>query len=109
MAYSEKLAEKIRKSLAGLSVEEKKMFGHLAFMVNGKMCLNAGSDSMMCRIDPNLHEREVKRDGCHSVVMRGREYKGYIRVGEENLETKRNFGHWVRLALEFNEKLVDQG
>ncbi len=106
MAYDEKLAERIRKALAGLPIEEKKMFGHLAFMVNGKMCLNAGSESMMCRIDPDLHEREVKRDGCHTVVMKGREYKGYIRVDKKNIKTEKNFGHWVRLALDFNKKLV---
>ncbi len=108
MAYSEKLAERIRKALAGLPVEEKNMFGHLAFMVNGKMCLNAGSDSIMCRIDPDLHEREVKREGCYTVVMKGREYKGYLRVSAENLKTEKDFGHWVRLALEFNKKLVAQ-
>ncbi len=106
MAYSEKLAEKIRKALACFPVEEKKMFGHLAFLVKGKMCLNAGSNSMMCRIDPNRHEREVKKNGCQAVMMRGMEYKGYIRVEEENLKNLRDFEHWVNLALEFNEKLV---
>ncbi len=38
MAYNEKLADRIRESLAHLSkVEEKKMFRGLTFMVNGKM------------------------------------------------------------------------
>lgn len=76
MAYSERLAERIRKALADLPVEEKKMFGSLAFMVCGKMCLTAGPERMMCRIDPNLHEIEVKKDGCQTVVMGGRKYKG---------------------------------
>lgn len=106
MAYSEKLAERIRKALSGLPVEEKKMFGSLAFMVNGKMCLTAGPERMMCRIEPDLHEQEVKRHGCNTVIMGGREYKGYIHIQEENLKPEKDFYHWVRLALEFNDKLT---
>lgn len=106
MPYSETLADRIRKALADLPVEEKKMFGSLAFMVNGKMCVTAGPERMMCRIDPELHEREVQKPGCHTVVMGGREYKGYIHISEENLKLKKDFDHWVRLALEFNKKLT---
>lgn len=106
MAYNEKLAERIRKALTSLPVEEKQMFGSLAFMVNGKMCLTAGPERMMCRIDPVLHESEVKKNGCHIVIMGGREYKGYIHVEEENLKREKDFAHWVGLALEFNKKFT---
>lgn len=46
MAYSEKLADKIRQRLVHMSdkVEEKKMFGSLAFMVDDKMCLGVGAE-----------------------------------------------------------------
>ncbi len=77
MAYSEILANKIRQTLAHLpTVGEKKMFGGIAFMVDGKMCLTAGADRMMVRIDPNVHEEAIKRKGCRTVIMKGREYKG---------------------------------
>jgi hypothetical protein len=55
MAYDLKLAERIREYLArlpNLKVEEKKMFSGLAFMVNGKMCVNVSGENMMCRVDP---------------------------------------------------------
>lgn len=106
MAYSKVLAERIRKALVPFPVEEKKMFGSLAFMVNGKMCLTAGPERMMCRIEPALHEHEVKREGCQTVVMGGREYKGYIHIKQENLKREKDFDHWVRLALDFNKKLT---
>ncbi len=107
MAYSEKIAQKIRTALKHLdNVEEKKMFGSMAFMVNGKMCLAAGKEDMMCRIDPNIHEQEVKRAGCSTVVMRGRNYKGYIDVQAEVLDNEDEFKHWVDLALDFNKQLI---
>lgn len=80
MAYNEELANRIRKAIGHLPVMEKKMFGSLAFLVNGKMCLTAGPERMMCRIDPKMHDQEVKRDGCSTVVMGNGEYKGYIHV-----------------------------
>ncbi|TXK74837.1 TfoX/Sxy family protein [Mesonia sp. HuA40] len=110
MAYSENIAQRIRNSLEHLAnVEEKKMFGSLAFMVNGKMCLTAGPKRMMCRIDPKLHEQEVRKIGCSTVVMRGRNYKGYIHVQEENLKQENDFEHWIELALDFNEQLTSKG
>lgn len=105
MAYNEILADKIRQALAHLSVvEEKKMFGGLAFMVNGKMCLTVGADRMMCRIDPTLHEEAVEKEGCTTVVMKGRDYKGYVYIDAESLHKKSDFDYWVSLALAFNKK-----
>ena len=89
MAYNEDLAERLRKALAHLpSVEEKKMFGGLAFMVDGKMCLTAGPDRIMCRIDPAVHEEAIEKKGVRTVIMSGREYKGYVYVNEEALQKK---------------------
>lgn len=40
MAFNEKITGRVRAALAHLpDVEEKKMFGSLAFMVNGKMAV----------------------------------------------------------------------
>jgi len=110
MAHSEKLAEKIRQALAPLpAVEEKKMFGGIAFMVNRKMCLTAGADRMMCRIDPGIHEDAISRKGCRTVIMKGREYKGYVYVNEDCLQTKAGLNYWVTLALDFNKKAKSSG
>lgn len=107
MPYSDPLAARIRKAIAHLpNVKEKKMFGSLAFMVNGKICLTAGPSRMMCRIDPLIHDREVIRAGCSTVIMRRRAYKGYIHVAENHLKLKKDFNYWINLALEFNKKLI---
>ena len=104
MAYDEKLANRIRQALAHLSnVREKKMFGSLAFMVDNKICVTAGPGTMMCRIDPAIHEEVVKNKNCHTVIMRGREFKGYVRVNIENLKNKKEFDYWISLALHYNK------
>ena len=104
MAYNEKLTARVREALGNLpKVEEKRMFRGVTFMVNGKMCITAGDNKIMCRIDPALHEEAVKRNGCETVKMKGREYKGFVYVSEEGIKTKKDLDYWVRLALEFNK------
>lgn len=113
MAYNQELANKIRKVLVKEKVEEKKLFGGLAFMVNGKMCVTASSQrtnhSMMVRVDPKMHEQLIKRKGASTAIMRGKEYKGWIFLTQEAIQSEKDFKHWINLALEFNKtaKLKD--
>src|SRR5438105_12039232 len=105
MAYNEKLTNRVRSALAHLSkVEEKKMFRGVTFMVDEKMCISAGDDELMCRIDPALHEELIQKKGCRSVQMKGREYKGYVYVNKDAIKTKKDFDYWIELALDFNKK-----
>jgi len=100
---NEKLTTRIRKALDHLpKVEEKKMFRGIVFMVDGKMCISAGDDRIMCRIDPAIHNEAIKKKGVKTVKMGGREYKGYIYVNEDVIKTKKEFDYWINLALEFN-------
>ena len=78
------------------------MFGGMAFMVDGKMCVTVGKDRIMCRIDPATHDTAVERKGCTTVVMKRREYRGYVHIDADALSTKPDLDHWINLALEFN-------
>lgn len=103
MAIDEGLAERVRTALAHLPrVEEKRMFGGRAFLVDGKMCINVGPDRLMCRIDPALHDAALARDGCTTVTMGGRAYPGYVYVDRAALATADAFDHWIGLALAWN-------
>jgi TfoX/Sxy family transcriptional regulator of competence genes len=105
MAYNEKLTNRVRAALADLpAVEEKKMFRGIAFMVDGKMCITVGDERIMCRIDPAVYEEALKRNGCRTVEMKGRIYKGYVYVDEKGMKTKNDFDYWIGLALDFNKR-----
>ena len=82
------------------------MFGGLAFMLDGKMCVTVGADRIMCRIDPADHDAAVARPGCTPMVMRGREMRGYVRVGESALRTPAALDRWVRMAVEYNPRAL---
>lgn len=100
----EKLVERVRAALADVaSVNEKKMFGSVAFMVRGKMCVSARAERIMCRIDPSQHDAALQRKGCRTVVMRGRPYRGFVYVDSPALPTARSLKYWIRLALDYNK------
>jgi hypothetical protein len=107
MAFDTELADKIRSYLvqsAEFDIEEKKMFSGLAFMVNGKMCINVSRDNLMCRFDPALTEEISKKSGYLPMIMKGKELKGYCYVEPIGFKSKKDFEYWINLCLDFNEK-----
>ncbi len=50
MAYDEKIATRVRKALARKKTDERKMFGGIAFMLNGHMCCGISDDKVVLRL-----------------------------------------------------------
>ena len=106
MPYDLKLADKIREYLRRfpeLEIDEKKMFGGLAFMVNGKMCVNVSGQNLMCRFDPKLQDEIAEKKGYEPMIMKGKEYKGYCYINPDGIKAKKEFEYFVTLCLEFNK------
>lgn len=104
MAYNEKIADRIREALINYEVEEKRMFGGLCFMVDGKMCMGVNADEIMCRIDPEAEDEAMKRHGARPMDFTGRPMKGYVFVHEDVLKKKSELDYWINLCLDYNPK-----
>ena len=105
MAHDEKLANRIRESLMHLpNVEEKTMFQSLAFMVDQKLCIGVKNQEIMCRIDPDIFENVLEKQGCRPMIHGNRTMKGYVFIDPTGYTNKEDFDFWVGLALEYNPK-----
>ena len=113
MAYSESLAQKVRAILATElpphvfeeEVEEKKMFGGLAFMVRGKMSVTVssrGQELVMVRIGKELEKQVLPKNGASVTVMKNRLYHGYVDLDTEG---QKELSYWIGLALAYNQEL----
>ena len=105
MAYDLKLSDRIREYLLQfpeLHLEEKKMFRGLTFMINDKMCLSVSGENLMCRFDPELHEKVAEKNGFQPMRMKGKEYKGFCYVNPVGFKSKKDFEYWVNLCLDYN-------
>ena len=110
MAYDEVLAARIRDLLSNEHhIEEKKMFGGLAFLIRGNMAIAAsGQGGAMVRVNPDDSDRLVKTSRAEHLVMRGKEMSGWLRVSSENVATKRQLEKWVRLSVRYASSLPDK-
>ena len=84
MAYDEDLANRIRELMGSeRGVEEKRMFGGLAFLINGNMSVAAsGRGGIMVRVPPEETESLLTREHVEPMVMAGRETRGWLRVAD---------------------------
>src|SRR5215475_2975921 len=107
VAYDEDLANRIRDIVQdepGLT--EKKMFGGLAFLINGNMAISAsGQGGVLVRVDPDETARLVQRAHVARFAMRGREMDGWLRVAPEGLRTKRQLQSWAKRGVDFARSL----
>lgn len=103
MAYDDALANRIREVVQGEpGLSEKRMFGGLAFLIDGKMAVSASSKGgLLLRIDPTLTERLVTEPHVRPFEMRGREMDGWLRVGAEVLETHDELRRWVSHGVNY--------
>jgi hypothetical protein len=107
MAYDEDLANRIR-ALIGTErgVDEKRMFGGLAFLINGNMAVAAsGRGGLMVRVPPDDTERLVQREHAEPMVMAGRETRGWLRVADDGIRTKRQLQPWVARGVDYAKSL----
>jgi TfoX/Sxy family transcriptional regulator of competence genes len=99
------LTQRVRAALAEVpGVTEKRMFGSTGFLVRGKLCITSRDTRLMLRIDPADHDAALKREGCTTVLMKGREYRGYVFVAASSVKNARSLNSWLKKALDFNQR-----
>ena len=101
MAYDEDLADRLRVALQDVDgVTEKKMFGGLAFLVNGHMAVAAsGQGGLLLRCPPERTESLLREPGVGPFEMRGREMDGWLRVDPGAVTSDDVLARWVAVGV----------
>jgi TfoX/Sxy family transcriptional regulator of competence genes len=107
MAYDEDLAYRLRDLVApeqGLS--EKKMFGGLAFMINGNMAVAASREGgLLLRVDPAETDALLKDKHARPFEMRGRSMDGWLRVEPGAVVSEDDLERWVAIGVSYAKSL----
>jgi TfoX/Sxy family transcriptional regulator of competence genes len=103
MAYDEDLADRIRGTVPDTThVTEKRMFGGLAFLVNGHLAVSASSrGGLLVRVDPARTESLVGETGVTRFDMRGRAMDGWLHVSPSSADTEDQLRRWVETGLAY--------
>ena len=107
MAYEEALAARIRELVASeRGVTEKKMFGGLAFLVDGNMSVAAsGQGGLLVRVDPDASDSLAKKPGVALMEMGSRSMAGWLRVDADAVRTKQQLASWVKRGVQYARSL----
>lgn len=103
MAYDEALAQRIRELLDTRSdVDEREMFGGVAFLVAGNMCCGVHGPELIVRLDrEEAQEVMSSEDGARPMDLTGRPMRGWLFVSADAIADDGDLERWVRRAEEF--------
>jgi TfoX N-terminal domain len=106
MAYDEALAARIRDILGGAEgVAEKKMFGGIAFLINGNMACGVNRDDMIVRLEPEQTDAALAEPHVRLFDMTGRPMKGWVVVGPAGVADDADLRSWVGRGADFARSL----
>jgi TfoX/Sxy family transcriptional regulator of competence genes len=107
VAYDEELANRIREVMsAEQGVTEMRMFGGLAFLIEGNMAVSAsGQGGLLLRVDPTDTDELLGKPHAHPFEMRGRVMQGWLRVDAEGVRTKRDLQRWANRGIAYARSL----
>ncbi|TDE02574.1 TfoX/Sxy family protein [Jiangella asiatica] len=102
MAYDEGLAVRIRELVDDrLDLAEKRMFGGLAFLVNGNLACGVHHDDLMVRLPPDEHGEALAEPGARAFDLTGRPMKGWLVIDAAALAEDDDLRRWVGRSVAF--------
>ena len=102
MAVDEVLASRVRRILSRrLDVEERRMFGGLAFLVRGHMCCGVVADRLMLRVGPDAYEKVLKMPHVREMDFTGRPMRGMVYVEPPGLSPDAKLREWIGRGVDF--------
>jgi TfoX/Sxy family transcriptional regulator of competence genes len=110
MAHDEKLAARLRALLEGNgAVAEKKMFGGLAFLVNGNMSVGVHKDWLIARLSAEAAAEALQRPGAKVMDITGRPMKGWLMIAPDGVASDESLRAWVEESVAFAGSLPSKG
>lgn len=101
MAYDLQLSARLQRALKNHPVAEKKMFGGVAFLLNGNMLVGVHGDNLIARVGPDKYEACLLRPHTKPFDMTGRPMTGWVEVLPMGCARDEDLEPWVTICLEF--------
>ncbi len=100
MAHDEGLVQRIREILIDQpSIEEKKMFGGIAFMGQGNMVCGVNKEDLMVRVGKKRYQESLAQPHVRVMDMTGRVMSGWVCVDPEGCSDDTDLQRWIQLGV----------
>ncbi len=86
-------------------VDERKMFGGIAFMANGNMAVGTWKGSLVVRLDKASHDENLNHPNVREFDATGRVMKGWMMVDPDGILDDRSLDEWVTRGIAYARTL----
>lgn len=100
-----KLTERLRPAAAEHGLNERIMFGGVAFFLNGNFCCGVWHDRLIMRLGEDAAIEALFKKDVRPMDITGRPMRGWVMVGPDGCKTKRQLDAWVGQAVNFVQTL----
>lgn len=106
MAYDKDFAYQLRAMIGNRpGLTEKKMFGGVAYMINGNMAVGISGSDLIVRFGADRQAEIAQKPHTHPFDMTGRAMKGWIMVEAAGYEQEQDLRNWIELGLGYASSL----
>jgi TfoX/Sxy family transcriptional regulator of competence genes len=106
VAYDEKLADRVREIVQeSVQPVEQKMFGGVAFMVGGHMCVGVIKENLVLRLGGEEADVALKDPNVRPMDFTGRPMKNFLYVSPKGTKTEKSLRKWIDKGLAYVETL----
>jgi hypothetical protein len=110
VAYDDALADRVRGLLGeDPRVREQKMFGGLAFLIDGNMCVGIVGDELMVRVGPDAYADALAQPHAREMDFTGKPMRGLVFVGIDGIAEDGDLEAWIDRGLDFAGSLPPKG
>jgi hypothetical protein len=96
MSFDEGLAQRVRETLGSRPcVAERRMFGGLAFLLDGKMFIGISGSKLMARVGAERYQDALALPHVREMSFTGKPMRGYVYIDPPGLAEDRDLAAWV--------------
>ena len=101
MAYDEEIATRVRKALGRKKTDERKMFGGIAFMLNGHMCCGVSDDKVVLRLGNEGAAAALGESGVDEMDFTGKPIRSMVYLTSGIHTDEKKLKKWIDQAARF--------
>lgn len=106
MAYDEAVAVRLRKVLSRRKgVSERKMFGGLAFLMNGHMCCGVIDNNVVLRLGKDGADDALRERHTREMDFTGTPMASMVYLRPAGYKNEDDLRAWVKRAIDFTRTL----
>jgi hypothetical protein len=100
-SYDERLAARVRAIVGHPGMAERRMFGGLAFLLNGAMCCGIVKRDLVVRVGPERYTEALARPHARPMDFTGRPMRGYVYVAPAGYRNAKALDLWLSWGVAF--------